>query len=190
MKTHGDIIGLLENQQLTRKLICVPRGCLKSSIACVAYPIWLLINNPDLRILIDSELYSNSATFVREIKNHLTAPIFTEVFGNWVGDVWTQGEIVIKPRQKNLKEPSVSAGGIGTQKTGLHMDVIVHDDMNSATNSNTLENCKKVIEHFRLNTSILEPHGTMLVIGTRYSASDLIGWILETQEHEAYGVSA
>lgn len=183
-RTHGEIISALESDS-TRKLICVPRGCLKSSLACVAYPIWLLIRNPNLRVLIDSELYTNSATFLREIKCHLESEPFTLLFGKFKGSVWNESEIIISQRTEFRKEASVTVGGIGTTKVGQHYDVIIGDDYNSPNNTNTPENAKKVIDHYRYNTSILEPGGTYVVIGTRYSEADLIGHILENEIKEA-----
>lgn len=180
-RTHGDIIDMLECNN-TRKLICVPRGCLKSSLACVAYPIWLLINNPNLRILIDSELFTNSVTFIREIKGHFKSPLFMRLFGNLEGDLWSQSEIIIKTRTRNLKEASIVAGGIGTTKVGQHFDVIIADDLNSPQNTNSIDNANKVIDHYKYNVSILEPTGTYVVIGTRYSSSDVIGHILANED--------
>jgi len=104
------------------------------------------------------------------------------MFGDLEGYPWRDGEIQFSNRTKNLKEASVTAGGIGTTKVGQHFDVIIHDDMNSPNNTNSTENAKKVIEHFKYNTSILEPGGINVVIGTRYAANDLIGWIMDSQE--------
>ncbi len=178
--THKGIIDALESPS-ARKLICVPRGCLKSSIACVAFPIWLLLNNPNLRILIDSELYTNSATFLREIKAHLQSRYMVEVFGEFKSKTWNESEIIIKQRTKNLKEASITVGGVGTTKVGQHYDVIIGDDYNSPHNTNTVENAEKVINHYRMNTSILENEGTYVIIGTRYSEWDLIGHILRNE---------
>lgn len=182
-RTHGEIIESLENKS-TRKLICVPRGCLKSTIACVAYPIWLLINNPDLRILIDSELYTNSKTFLREIKTHLESTNMVNLFGYFKTEPWNEAEIFIRQRKIRKKEATITVSGIGTTKVGQHYDVIIGDDMNSPSNTNTQDNAKKVIDHYRMNTSILEPNGTYVIIGTRYSENDLIGYILQNEVKE------
>lgn len=180
-RTHGEIIDCLESPS-KRKLICVPRGCLKSTIACVAYPIWLLINNPNLRILIDSELYTNSKNFIRQIKAYLESPMVTNVFGEFKSKSnWSEGEITISKRTKALKEASIVAGGIGTTKVGAHFEVIIGDDYNSNKNSNTPEGCEKVIDHYKYNTSILEPTGTYVIIGTRYSENDIIGHIMNNE---------
>lgn len=178
--THGDIIRALESEA-RRKLICVPRGCLKSSIACVAYPIYLLNRNPNLRILIDSELYTNSKNFLRAIKQYMESETLVSLFGEYRGEVWNESEIIIRQRTKGRKEASITVSGIGATKVGQHYDVIIGDDMNSPQNTNTPENAKKVVDHYKMNISILEPTGTYVIIGTRYSENDLIGWILENE---------
>jgi hypothetical protein len=161
--------------------VCVPRGSLKSSLGCVAFPIWLLINNPNLRILIDSELFTNSTTFLREIRAHLDSQDLVSVFGEFRSKTWNETEIIIKQRTKPYKEASITVGGVGTTKVGQHFDYIIGDDYNSPSNSNTLEKSQKVIDHYKYNLSILEPEGTYVIIGTRYSENDLIGYILREQ---------
>lgn len=177
---HGKLVEVLESKS-KRKLIIMPRGSLKSSLACVAFPIWLLLNNPNERILIDSELYTNSKNFLREITAHLESPIFTAIFGKFKGDVWNSDEIIIKQRTKVFKEGSITVGGIGTTKVGQHYTTIIGDDYCSPNNTNTIENAQKVIQHYRYNTSILEPNGTYVVIGTRYAETDLYQHIIDNE---------
>lgn len=179
-QTHAGIIQALQ-APTTRKLVCVPRGCFKSSIASVSYPIWLLLRDPNLRILIDSELYTNSSRFLTEIKAHLESDKLTKLFGEFRGSRWNESEIVIAQRTVIKKEPSITCSGIGAQKTSAHFDIIIGDDLNSPTNSMTPEARKKVIDHYRLYTSLLDPGGTLAIIGTRYAQDDLIGWILDNE---------
>lgn len=178
--THKPIITALESDT-RRKLICVPRGTFKSSLCSVAYPIWLLMRNPNLRILIDSEIYTNSAKFVREIRQHLESETFTRIFGDWSSNTWSESELTIKPRDKVIKEASVTASGIGAQKTSQHYDVIIGDDLNTPGNSITHEGRQNVVSHFQYNQSILSPTGTYVIVGTRYSDDDLIGWVLKNE---------
>lgn len=178
--THQSMIDCLEGSS-QRKLLCVPRGCFKSSIGVVSYSIWNLLRNPNTRILIDSEVYENSKNFIREIRGKLELPIMSDLFGPFRSSHWTEGSITIAQRGKVLKEASVTASGVGANKTGQHYDLIIHDDLNSDKNSNTPEGRQKVIRHYQMNVSILEPTGTMVVIGTRYAADDVIGWIMENE---------
>lgn len=180
LKTHGPMIRALESDT-ERKLLCVPRGTLKSSLGTVAYPILLLNRNPNLRILLDSEIYGNSCNFVREIKNILESDLLTSIYGTYQSSVWNSDEIIINQRTKILKEPSITAGGIAAGKTGQHYDVIIGDDYNSPVNSMSAEQRKKVIDHYQYNLSILEPNGIYVIIGTRYAQDDLIGWIMRNE---------
>lgn len=181
--THDGILQALE-APTKRKLICVPRGTFKSSIGVVAYSISLLLNDPNHRILIDSEIYENSKNFVREIRGKLDFPRMVKLFGDFKSNQWAEGSITIAQRTKILKEASITASGVGTAKTGQHYDTIIFDDLNSAKNSETPEQRQKVLNHYKLNTSILEPHGTMVIIGTRYSSDDVIGWVLENEVNQ------
>ncbi len=178
--THGDIISALEDDT-QRKLIVVPRGTLKSTLACVAYPLWRLIKDANERVLLDSEVYENSKNFIREIKGKLESPMMTYLFGQSKSRTWNEGEIIIKQRTIGHKEASITAGGVATTKVGQHYSIIISDDLNSPNNSNTPENCRKVIDHYRYNISILEPHGTYVIVGTRYSELDIIGHVLKNE---------
>lgn len=175
---HLEFVQAFESKA-TRKIVVMPRGTFKSSLGSVAYPIWSLLKDPNETILLDSELYSNSKNFLREIKAHLESEMITTIFGNQVGSKWDEGEIILKTRTKNIKEASITVGGLGTTKIGQHYGKIIGDDYNSPQNSETPEKCQKVIDHVRYNLNILNPGGEYLIIGTRYAELDVIGFLLK-----------
>lgn len=179
-RTHGKMIQVLESES-KRKLVTMPRGTFKTSLAVVAFIIQQVIRDPNIRILLDSELWTLSRNSLREIKAHLKGETFQCVFPNWRLVLENQDEITINQRTVIRKEPTVTASGIGAGKTGQHYDLIIADDLNSPQNSLKPELAEKVINHYRYYTSILEPGGTIVVIGTRYSEMDLIGHILRTE---------
>lgn len=180
-RTHGDMIRALE-APTKRKLIVMPRGTFKSSVGSVAYPIWRMLNDPNVRILLDGEKYENSKNFIREIKGKLEDPKVTDLFGQFKSDSnWSEGSITIRQRTQIFKEATVTASGIGAGKTGQHYNVIIGDDYNSPQNSENPEQRKKIIDHYRMSTAILEPEGTIVVIGTRYAIDDAIGSILTNE---------
>lgn len=182
-RTHGQICKILEATTPRRKLIVCPRGSFKSSLGVVAFSIFRACQNPNVRILIDSELFTNSSNFIREIRGHLENPVLCSAFGIFRGrGDWTSGRtITIKQRQFNLKESTFTASGIGAEKTGQHFDIIIADDLNSPSNSNTEEGRKKVIDHYRYLNALLDPGGEFVLIGTRYAADDCIGFVLENE---------
>ncbi len=177
-QVHGQFVKVFESEA-ARKLVVMPRGTFKSTLGSVAYPIWRLLRDPDLTILLDSELYSNSKNFIREIKGHLQSERMTRLFGPQEGPKWDEGEIILKSRRANRKEASITAGGLGTTRIGQHYDLIIGDDYNSPANSETPEKCQKVIDHVRYNLNILNPSGEYLFIGTRYAERDVIGFFLK-----------
>ena len=148
--------------------------------------MWKLERDHDATILLDSEIYSNSKNFLREIKGHYSSARYINIFGPRVGPKWDEGEIIIEPRLKNRKEASITVGGIETTKVGQHYDLIIGDDYNSAQNSDTPEKCQKVIDHFKYNLNILNPNGEYLLIGTRYAELDVIGFLLSNVLEEKY----
>lgn len=182
---HGECVKALESDA-KKKLIVLPRGSFKSSLGSVAYPIWRLLRDPNLTILLDSEIYTNSKNFLREIKGHISASKFIAIFGNLIGPKWDEGEIIISSRTKNRKEASITVGGIETTKVGQHYDLIIGDDYNSAQNSDSPEKCQKVIDHFKYNLNILNPGGEYLLIGTRYAELDVIGFLLSNVLDEKF----
>lgn len=179
-ETHGNMIATLEHPH-KRKLIVAPRGSLKTSVCIVAYCVWKLIKNPDERILIMSEVYVNSKNLIREIKGQIESPAFIAVFGDIRGPQWGEGEITITGRSRVFKEASITAGGIGTTKVGQHFSVVLLDDINGSKNSDTPEKCQKVHDFYRYLTSILEPDGEMMLVGTRYASGDVCGRILSDE---------
>lgn len=180
-QTHAGMCDALQSDT-KRKLIVMPRGTFKSSVGVVGFCVWLLLINADIRILIDSEKYENSKNFIGEIKGKLEDPYVTSIFGPFRSNSkWTEGAFTIRQRKKLLKEASVTASGMGAGKTSQHYDVIIHDDLNTEENSENPEQRKKILRHYKMNTSILEPNGTLVVIGTRYATDDVIGHILENE---------
>lgn len=179
--THRKPIECLQRPS-KRKLVVMPRGTFKTSLASVAYPVWQLIRDPNKRVLLDSELYGNSKNLLRQIKGVFESETFQNVFGQWRSSTWNEGEIIVRARtNRAIKEASITCSGIGAQKTGQHYDIVIADDLNSPRNSHTPEGCQKVVDHYRYYTSLLEQDGTLVVIGTRYSANDLIQYIMSNE---------
>jgi hypothetical protein len=102
---HGKLVDLLSNGR-RRKLVLLPRGSFKSSIATISYSIWRLLNDVNLRILIDSEVLDNSERFVGQIKKHLRDVSFTSLYGEMIDRLEreTSREFTLKTRtDRNLK---------------------------------------------------------------------------------------
>mgnify|MGYP001254048200 CR=1 FL=1 len=178
-KVHSSIEAhLMSGKRYT--LFLLPRDTFKTSIITISESVRLICENPNRRILIDSENFTNAANMIGTIKNIIEKnPLILSLYGIEPGKKWNEEEAEVK-RSKFVKEPTFTASGIGNEKTSAHYDYIKSDDPVTPRNVNTAEQRKKVREHFRYNLSLLntEPGSAYHVIGTRYSDLDLYGWIV------------
>lgn len=181
-------------------LLLMPRGTFKSSTVTVGFTLQYLLNEPNARILIDSETHVKAKMFLAEIKGHLeTTEAYREVFraihgvypnGMGIGQkkrsdlLWTNNEVVLASRTRPLKEPSVMVSGIDKTVNGMHFDLIIMDDLHSEKNVTNKEQINQVIQHWQLAYSLLDPGQPLIVIGTRWHFADLYQEILDKHRGE------
>jgi len=172
----------------------MPRGSFKSSVTTVGYSLFSLARDPNMRILIAGETQKNAKKFLAEIKTHIEHnQKFQAIFGNWKSreNIWREDEILINKRTKVKKEPSIMAASLERQSTtGMHYDLIILDDPVSMSNINTPEQLQKTIDFYKMLLSVLDPGKELVIIGTRYSALDLYGHILDEDgaDHEKFSI--
>lgn len=169
-----------------KKLLMLPRGTFKTSVVTIGSSIQELAKDPNKRILIDNEVYGNSKAMLRELKGHLQSPRVLDLYpklepNKQINDGWTESSVIIKGRTRSFKEPSISCAGLDQIKVSMHYDIIIMDDLVSTRNVTTKEQIDKVIEHYKMALSLLEPDGELIIVGTRYHYSDLYGYILENE---------
>jgi hypothetical protein len=165
------------------KLILMPRNSYKTSVVTIGLPIKTLCIDPNARILLVNEVLDNSIKYLGEIAGHLeTNKTLIDFYGDFRGKNWTQEEIIIAQRTRKRKEPSISTAGLGINKVGMHYDLIILDDLVSFNNTGTPEQIQKVIDYYKYMLSILDPNGTMIIIGTRYHFMDLYQHIIDKEE--------
>src|SRR3990167_3057630 len=52
-------------------LLLMPRGTFKSSVVTIGFTLQMILNEPNVRVLIDSETFGKSKAFLREIMDHI-----------------------------------------------------------------------------------------------------------------------
>jgi predicted phage terminase large subunit-like protein len=171
-------------------LLLSPRSHLKTSAITVAYSLWRLSKNRNLRILLLNEILANAQGFLSEITGHLIKnKRFRRRYGAWdaTADKWTNTSITL-PRSKIMKEPSIAACGVLGTVVSMHPDLIICDDLISTNNSLTLGQRTKVSHWLRsVVLPMLEPNGQLICVGTRYHYSDLYSEILNEPGFASWG---
>lgn len=172
------------NNSSVRRIWLWARGHFKTTLITNAHTIWLIINNPNIRILIGSNIVSNASKILGEIKAHfIHNPIFRELYPefcpkpNKEGKIeWGTGEqFTVRNRTEVHKEPTCMVAGVGTELTGLHFDYMKLDDLvtdKSVTNDEQIQASKDFYGSLRQlfdNPEIPRED----IIGTPYHFNDL-----------------
>jgi predicted phage terminase large subunit-like protein len=169
----------------TESMLAVPRGCYKTTLGSVALPIWLLVQMPNLCILLDTHTSAYSREILSEIKWHMEFNArFKNLFGELFKDAdrWAGEAITINTRSVALKEPSIDTAGVDAPKTGGHYDLIIPDDLINEKTAHTAGGFRKVDRHVKTLTPILKPNGCSLFIFTRWAHNDVYGHLLDIDE--------
>lgn len=160
------------------------RGFFKTSLITEAHTVWLIVNNPNIRVLITSYTIEVAKTMIKNIKEHfMTNQDFRYFFREYCPKQNKDGKIefgttekfTIPNRSRVLKEPTVMCAGVGTNLTGLHFDYIKPDDLvnkDSCTNDTQIQSSKDYFSSLRQlfdNPSIPR----FDVVGTIYHFNDL-----------------
>jgi predicted phage terminase large subunit-like protein len=172
-------------------LLLMPRGTFKSSVVTIGFALQTILGDPDSRILIDSETFAKAKAFLAEVKGHLEAnDKFREVFFTLYGvypddkkraELWSDSALNIAARKRQRKEPTFSCGGVDVTKNGMHYDLIIMDDLHSELNTANKDQIEKVVQHYKLAFSLLDPGKPLIVIGTRWDYNDVYQYILDNE---------
>lgn len=187
---HEDLCKFLTNPDLKPyRLVLYPRGHRKSFYAAM-YACWRVICDPSISIVYLSATSDLAESQLRTIKGTLESPIVRKIWPELVNidegkrEKWTSTEICVDdPRRKaeGTRDSTVKAGGLTTNITGAHCDLIILDDMVVPKN-NTEEGRRQVMSQYSQLQSILNPGGMILAVGTRYHPKDIYATMQETVE--------
>jgi len=191
---HGPVCALLADDSANRVRIVLPRSWLKSTVATIAYPIWMAIRNPDIRICIVQNSHSNAIKKLAVIRGKWeTCALLRALFPELLPDktcTWTTDQLCIM-RKTQSAESTFEAAGTRTKLTSRHYDIIIEDDtvapdlddMTEGTLLPSKEDVEQAIGWHRLALPLLvdSQKGKIIIVGTRWFEKDLISWNMENE---------
>ena len=166
------------------------RGVGKSVITS-AYVTWLLLRNPESKILVVSAAKDRSDQFTYSTKQLIDQlPVLRHLKPNKaLGDRLSNVAFDVRPA-KLRNAPSVKAVGITGAMTGSRADFIIGDDVEIANNSETaLMREKLLIRIAEMGGAILTPKaqagedGGVVLLGTPQVEDTMYGKVPETPEN-------
>jgi phage terminase large subunit-like protein len=184
---HGQICAYVQRRR-RHKLIVMPRGHLKTSICTIAYSLWRVTQNPELRVLIANATATNAEHFVRMIRaivdaNEMYRWLFPEVLPGPTSK-WTDKELCFT-RRGSYPESTIESIGVGGTVTSRHYDITIEDDLLAPEDNQevTAEQVQTAIRWHKYASSLLiSPQVSEQVItGTRWLYDDFISYIFENE---------
>lgn len=184
--THGELHEYMAKPN-RRKLILLPRYSYKTSLVTVGYSIWRICQDPNIRILIESETRGQGVDILRMIKSHLEGnELLRSLYGEFDADkdrrIWREDAIEVAQRTLVDRNPTIGVGSLQKVNVGAHYDIVIADDWVSDQNTMTSDQIQKTIDHWKAIHSVLSPRGKMIIVGTRWCYDDLYGYIIDNEE--------
>lgn len=160
-----------------RSVIEAFRGVGKSWLTS-AFVCWLLLNNPQLKILVVSaskERADAFSTFVKRLINEIPA---LQHLRPQDGQRDSVISFDVGPAQPD-HSPSVKSVGITGQITGSRADILIADDVEVPNNSATQMMRDKLSESVKEFDAILKPGGRIIYLGTPQTEMSLYNQLPE-----------
>lgn len=186
-----------------RRLVLMPRGHLKSTIATILYVLWRIYRNPNIRILVACHKQDLAFGFIRALRMNFENPSLERV---WNNRPHISGALLpklqAKTRSRNFTietdaedrkviwnnvalqvvrdivapEPTVYAASVGASVTGQHYDLVIFDDLITFDNVESESRKTRVEEWIQDIESVLNPPKATVIQGKEgFTLTEILG---------------
>lgn len=173
-------------------LINVPPDHAKSVTISIDYVTYLIVTNPNERVVLVSKTQELAKQMLWAIKQRLTHPKYAQMQMDYgpaegynSGDaIWQADRIYFSSeiRDPDEKDPTVQCIGIGGQIYGVRSTKILVDDAVLLSNAHLFENQLRWLQQEVVTR--LGDTGQLLVIGTRVDPTDLYSELRNPDRYE------
>lgn len=191
---HGKMSAWVESNIRSDKrkmLILAPRGHLKSSLISIAGSIWMVINNPEVRILIVQASSQKVTELMQSIKGIVTGDSFGHYFPELVPEKGRFSDIAVElPRKGVYSEPTISARGINSTIVGGHYNVHILDDIIDENIASSEVDMDRVRRWFKNSPPLFVTprEGIRLMVGTRWAMNDVYQTVKNMGTHAVWEI--
>lgn len=163
--------------EIKNLVIAIPPGCMKSILVSVAWPAWMWIKRPDLRIMGASYGIDLAIRDSQKCRDIITSEWYQRHWGD---------KVAIRPGEDQKTKYALSGGGwrmatsVGGRATGEHPDVKLVDDPHNQRQSDSDTERENAITWFdrTLSTRGKSRGAKTVVVAQRFHERDVTGHIL------------
>lgn len=149
---HAALCAFLTREQRNRRLVLMPRGHLKTTLCTISDSIRLALCNPNVRILIQNEVFDNASLMLQELQAHwekgeMLRRLFPELVPERTvgpGSDWSRVACSIN-RSATFKESTWTASGSGGAPQSQHFGFLKVDDLIGEKHKNSTIEMQKAI---------------------------------------------
>ena len=172
-----------------RLCVSMPPRHSKSSMVTLAFPLWLIWDNPNLNILIVNNSASLSKKFGIKLRELFKQYEWDS--GVYLSDIkHSSTHLMFQDPEGNLYNGSIRLVGAGGSITGQDADYLIIDDPYAGFSDITPTLLEKTIDWFDIIIEQrLEPESRLIICHTRWSENDLQGYLKENHPEDYTFVS-
>lgn len=157
-----------------------PRETWKSTVITQAGAMWLLVRDPQERILITNAKLENSKAFLRWIKKQFESnEFFRWVYGDMTTKEWYVDNIRVKGYNPSAKEASIQAASIDASVVSQHYTKIIADDLVNRDYVGSDQRVQTTITYYNDLQDLRTHTGQMVLVGTRWADWDLYQFLID-----------
>ena len=150
-----------------RLVLLVFRSAGKSTLVGI-FCAWLLLRDPDLRILVLAAEHELARKMVRNVQRIIERHPLTRHLVPGRAEQWASGQFTVR-RHLTRRDPSLLARGIGSNITGSRADVVICDDVEVPNTCTTALRREDLRSRLHEISYVLVPGGLQLYVGTPHS---------------------
>jgi hypothetical protein len=194
---HNELDAILSNYNYRDIVIAISRGHGKSTHLSVAYPLWEIAKNHNIRILLISSTSGIATSFLTQILNHIELNDKYREWARWCDpegngvvpkkrqfvskeEKWAKEAITIERDDLNLKDPTIHAVGLFGSILSKRADIIILDDVVNQKNSETEDQRQKIKDWIYTTVRpVLARGGRFICLGNTWHQDDLMANLLK-----------
>lgn len=168
-----------------KKLLKMSREFFKSSMGSVALPVFEIVHDPNITILLCSARRRNTRRWMTAIKSVIKKDLFQWVFPEVKPDYanWSKDEIMVQRDADAVPSgtPTITATSIDSGQASGHFRLVIDDDLIDEKTANSPTLIAEAVRRFQLHDALMDDwaESALVLIGTPWGLSDVIDYAEE-----------